>query len=85
MEYLFGVTKITNISLEQAKIINEPNNWNDIQKLNKIFEKEISVNIDKKEANENIDYSINFYYDNLEEEDRSFESEENERDDWYDF
>ena len=71
--------------MEQAKIINDPNNWNDIQKLNKIFEKEISVNIDKLEANENIDYSINFYYDNLEEEDRSFESEENERDDWYDF
>ena len=85
MEYLFGVTKITNISLEQAKIINEPNNWNDIQKLNKIFEKEISVNIDKKEANENIDYSINFYYDILEEEENSFESEEDERDDWYDF
>ena len=85
MEYLFGVTKITNISLEQAKIINVPNNWNDIQKLNKIFEKEISVNIDKKEANENIDYSINFYYDILEEEENSFESEEDERDDWYDF
>lgn len=85
MEYLFGVTKITNISLEQAKIINVPNNWNDIQKLNKIFEKEISVNIDKKEANENIDYSINFYYDILEEEENLFESEEDERDDWYDF
>ena len=85
MEYLFGVTKITNINLEQAKIINAPTNWNDIQKLNKIFEKEISVNIDKKEANENIDYSINFYYDILEEEENSFESEEDERDDWYDF
>ena len=86
IEYLFGIAKIKNISLEQANIINEPNNWNDILNLHQIFENEIVVREEKKEVNVNSGYCINFYNTDLEEEeDNLSNNEEKEQDDWYDY
>lgn len=85
IEYLFGITKIKNISLKQANIINDPNNWKDINNLHQIFENEIIVKTEKKEVNENFGYCINFYNTDLEEEDNSLNNEENDQDDWYDY
>ena len=86
-EYLFGLSKINNISYEQAKMINNLNNWNSIHNLHKIFEKNNDENIKnlKEQLYNQSDYYIKFYDTDIEEEENSLNDEVEQQDNWYDY
>ena len=88
IEYLFGLSKINNIGHEQAKMINDINNWNNVLNLRKIFEKESEKNKKnvKIQLNNKSDYYIKFYDTDIEEEEENSSNEEEEQqDNWYDY
>jgi len=78
INYLFDLSKIESISLEQAEKINDIKNWCNINILRNIF---INENKETKTENNNNLYKI--YYDEDEEEEKSNTSEE--QDYWYDY
>ena len=87
IEYLFGISKINNIEYEQAKKINDHNNWNSSYNLHKIFEKNNATNVNnlKEKLYNKLDYYIKFYDTDFKEEGNSLNDEEEEQDNWYDF
>ena len=88
IEYLFGISKINNIEYEQAKKINDHNNWNSSYNLHKIFEKNNATNVNnlKEKLYNKLDYYIKFYDTDFKEEGNSLnDEEEEEQDNWYDF
>lgn len=88
IKYLFGLSKINNIGYEQAKMINDLNNWNSILNLHKIFEINNGKNIKnfKEKQYNQIEYYIKFYDTDIEEDENSLNNEEEEQqDNWYDF
>ena len=87
IEYLFGLSKINNIGYEQAKMINDLNNWNNNHNLHKIFEKDndkIIKNLKEQLYNQS-DYYIKFYDTDIEEEENSINDEGEQQDNWYDY
>ena len=86
IKYLFGISKISNISYEQATKINDFKNWENIEQLHKIYEgiEENNQNEKKNRLNNNdSNYYIKFYNTDIEEE-YSNDGKEGEKDEWCD-
>ena len=69
INYLFGLPTINEINLEQAKKINNLNNWENVKELRKIFNKKISESEKPGDINKEKKY-VKFY---LSEKDESFD------------
>ena len=84
IKYLFGSAKVKNLGYEQAKMINNLNNWNDINLLHKIYENcdEKDIKQEKIETYDNSKYYISFYDTDMLENEESLKKEVYEIGDW---
>ena len=80
INYLFGIPIINSINIEQSKKINDEKNWDNIDILKKIFEKENKIKNDE-EAKVKSKFFIKFYDTNFENE---MEDNELDNDSWLD-
>ena len=70
INYLFGISNIKSINLEEAKKINDINNWNDVNILKNIFINENQA-IENKSFDEKVDY-LDIYFTDDDNEDYNY-------------
>ena len=82
INYLFGIPVIKTITYLEAKEINNCDNWENIDKLHKIFQKENKEEKNKEEENQNNLYKINYYLSDINDDEENNDSDEDDH--WYD-
>ena len=90
--YLFNLPMIYYITDEQASEINKPENWNNLEKLSKIFDEQKKwYEKQKKENNEKFNIpsntdkdSISFYLSLIDENEDDEQNSSKSNYDWYD-
>ena len=82
IKFLFGIPVIKTITYLEAKEINNCDNWENIDKLHKIFQKENKEEKNKEEENQNNLYKINYYLSDINDDEENNDSDEDDH--WYD-